>query len=238
MVHASQGVVESDTASMRSEPAIIAGIAQATLGEAPIQWLKVVEDYDLIRDLIAKTIPGFKGMNQGSKQDGGFYLGNTAAERVWTTPSNKAQFEGYELPESIISASQRALTNNHIFVLQTLRSHDQYNTTIYGFEDRYRGISGDRKIIMMHPQDIEDLGFKAEEKVDVEALWPDNIVRKVAAFQLIPYDTPRGNIAAYFPEANPLVALASYGQGSFTPTSKTIAVVITKHEEGQQEKII
>jgi anaerobic selenocysteine-containing dehydrogenase len=157
---------------------------------------------------------------------------------VWTTPSSKAQFEGYDLPESIISASQRALTNNHIFVLQTLRSHDQYNTTIYGFEDRYRGISGDRKIIMMHPQDIEDLGFKAEEKVDVEALWPDDIVRKVIGFQLIPYDTPRGNIAAYFPEANPLVALASYGKGSFTPTSKTIAVIITKHEEAQQVKII
>ncbi|PKG37663.1 FdhF/YdeP family oxidoreductase [Psychromonas sp. Urea-02u-13] len=233
MVHASQGVVKSDTAMMLSEPAIIAGMAQATLGDQPIEWLKVIEDYDRIRDLIAKTIPGFKEMNQGSKQDGGFYLGNTAAQRVWSTASAKAQFKAYDLPVSIVSESQRALTNNRIFVLQTLRSHDQYNTTIYGFEDRYRGISGDRKIIMMHPKDIEDLGFKAEDRVDVEALWPDDVTRKVTGFQLIPYDTPRGNIAAYFPEANPLVALASYGKGSFTPTSKTIAVVITAHVDAE-----
>ena len=231
MVHASQGVVKSDTKHMLSEPAIIAGIAQATLGEQPIEWLKVIEDYDNIRDLIAITIPGFEDINQGSKKDGGFYLGNNAAQRIWSTATGKAQFEPYNLPKSIVSASQRALTNNRIFVLQTLRSHDQYNTTIYGFEDRYRGISGDRKIIMMHPKDIEDLGFKATDKVDVEALWPDDMVRKVTGFQLIPYDTPRGNIAAYFPEANPLVALASYGKGSYTPTSKTIAVVITAHVE-------
>ena len=230
MVHASQGVVGSYTAQMLSEPAIIAGIAQATLGCQPIDWLKVVEDYDHIRDLIAATIPGFKNINQGSHQDGGFYLGNTAAQRVWKTDSGKAQFKAYNLPEAIVSASQRALTNNRIFVLQTLRSHDQYNTTIYGFEDRYRGISGDRKIIMMHAQDIEDLSFQAEDKVDIEALWPDDVCRKVTGFKLIPYDTPRGNIAAYFPEANPLVALASVGKGSYTPTSKTIAVVISKHE--------
>ncbi len=123
MVHASQGVVASDIREMRSEPAIIAGIAQATLGNEPIAWLDIVKDYDQIRDLISQTIPGFTDMNQRLQAPGGFYLGNAAAQLRWATSDQKAQLHSYPLPEAIISASQRALTQNRIFVLQTLRSH-------------------------------------------------------------------------------------------------------------------
>jgi molybdopterin-dependent oxidoreductase alpha subunit len=228
MVHSSQGVVESDIRQMRSEPAIIAGIAHATLGNTPVDWLDLISDYDKIRDLISQTIPGFTDMNQRLQAPGGFYLGNSAAQHVWNTEAKKAQFHCYPLPDAIISASQRALTNNRIFVLQTLRSHDQYNTTIYGFTDRYRGLSGEREIILLNEKDIIALGLESGDKVDIEALWGDEVVRKVINFKVIAYDIPAGNAAAYYPETNPLVALANHGDFTFTPNSKSIAIVITK----------
>jgi len=228
MVHKSKGVVKSNTQNMRSEPAIIAGIAHATLGNTPVNWLELASNYDLIRDYIGKTIPEFTDMNTRLLQPGGFYLGNSAAEFIWNTTSKKAQLSVNKLPENIVPASIRALTKNRVFVLQTLRSHDQYNTTIYGLEDRYRGISGEREIIFMNQNDINDLGLKNEELVDVESLWPDDVERKIYGFKLVSYDIPKGNIAAYFPEANPLVALKNRGDGSDTPASKSIAVTITK----------
>lgn len=227
MVHASQGAVKSDIGEMRSEPAIIAAMAQATLGAKPIDWLSVIDDYDQIRTLIEKTLPEFEGFNQHIKRPGGFYLGNSAAQRHWVTTSKKANFVAHTLPENIISQSQRELTDNKIFILQTLRSHDQYNTTIYGFEDRYRGISGERTVLMMNSEDINSLGFEAGQLVDIEALWPDERERKVIGFTLVPFDIPKGNTASYFPEANPLVALTSYGEHSYTPTSKSVAIVVT-----------
>jgi len=229
MVHASQGVVASEQGEMRSEPAIIAGMAHATLINDSIDWLALADNYDLIRELISRCIPGFNDMNNKILHNGGFYLGNSARDRIWQTPSKKAQFYAHPLPKNIITASQRALTNNKIFVLQTLRSHDQYNTTIYGFNDRYRGLQGDRNIILMHQQDIDDLGFNAGQKVDIESLWPDDIERKITGFSLVAYDIPKGNCAAYFPEANPLVAMASVGDLSNTPTSKSIAIVVSTH---------
>ncbi|MEL0629205.1 FdhF/YdeP family oxidoreductase [Psychromonas aquatilis] len=238
MVHSSQGVVKSDVRQMRSEPAIIAGIAHATLGNAPVNWLELINDYDRIRDLISQTIPGFSDMNERLTAPGGFYLGNSAAEHKWNTESQKAQFHDYDLPDAIVSASQRALTNNAIFVLQTLRSHDQYNTTIYGFNDRYRGLSGDRNIILLNEKDIEALGLKSGDKVDIEALWGDEVTRKVFNFTLIAFDIPPGNAAAYYPEANPLVALANHGDFTFTPNSKSIAIVITPAQEQAQQRIV
>jgi len=234
MVHKSQGVVASNTENMRSEPAIIAGIAHATLGNTPVEWLRLASDYDLIRDYIADTLPEFSNMNSRLNQPRGFYLGNSAAELEWNTPSQRAQISTHPLPQDVIATNIRQLTDNRIFILQTLRSHDQYNTTIYGFEDRYRGISGEREIILMHPEDITDLGFNHGEKVNVESLWPDNIERKIYDFTLVPYDIPKGNIAAYFPEANPLVALANKGDLSDTPASKSIAVIIDKCEASQR----
>ena len=238
MVHSSQGVVASDIRQMRSEPAILAGIAQATLGSNPVNWLDLITDYDKIRDLISQTIPGFTGMNQRLQEPGGFYLGNKAAEHSWNTSDQKAQFHRYPLPESIITASQRALTKNPIFVLQTLRSHDQYNTTIYGFSDRYRGLSGDRNIILLNEVDISALGLSSGDKVDIEALWGDEVIRQVTNFTLIAYDIPCGNAAAYYPETNPLVALANHGDYTFTPNSKSIAIVITAAKNPLPERIV
>ena len=238
MVHASQGVVASDTGDMRSEPAIIAGIAEATLGNEPVNWQALADNYDNIRALISRTIPGFEDMNNRIQQPGGFYLGNKAAERIWQTSTGKSNFSAHPLPDAIVQAAQRALTEQRIFVLQTLRSHDQYNTTVYGFEDRYRGISGEREIIMMNPEDISSLGLTAGSKVDVESLWADDIERKITGFTLIPYDIPSGNCAAYFPEANPLVAMASVGDESGTPTSKSIAVTINASGANQTREQI
>jgi len=238
MVHASQGVVKSDTRQMQSEPAIIAGIAHATLGNNPVNWLDLINDYDKIRDLISQTLPGFENMNQRLQEPGGFYLGNTASDHLWNTTSQKAQFHDYALPDAIISASQRALTKNPIFVLQTLRSHDQYNTTIYGFSDRYRGLSGDRNIILLNGKDLSALGLQSGDKVDIEALWGDDVIRKVTNFTAIDYDIPLGNAAAYYPEANPLVALANHGDFTFTPNSKSIAIIITAAKEQSNKRII
>jgi len=238
MVHASQGVVKSDLRQMRSEPAIIAGMAKATLGDEPVKWDDLINDYDRIRDLISETLPGFEDMNKRLAAPGGFYLGNTAAQRVWNTSDNKAQFHSFALPDSIVSASQRALTKNCIFVLQTLRSHDQYNTTIYGFSDRYRGLSDDRNIVLLNEEDITALGMKSGDKVDIEALWGDEIIRKVTNFTVIAYEIPTGNAAAYYPETNPLVALGNYGDFTYTPNSKSIAIVITKAENPEAARII
>ncbi|WP_435234607.1 FdhF/YdeP family oxidoreductase [Psychromonas sp. PT13] len=238
MVHASQGVVKSDIRQMRSEPAILAQIAKATLGDTPVNWQELIDDYGKIRELITKTIPGFDDMNKRIEGAGGFYLGNAAGRREWNTTDNKAQFHSYPLPDAIVQASQRALTNNRIFVLQTLRSHDQYNTTIYGFSDRYRGLSGDRNIILLNEDDISALGMKSGDKVDIEALWGDEVIRKVTNFTLIGYDIPKGNAAAYYPETNPLVALGNYGDYTFTPNSKSIAIVITPAEDLALERII
>ncbi|GGB06232.1 FdhF/YdeP family oxidoreductase [Agarivorans gilvus] len=227
MVHASQGLVDESRHNMRSEPAIIAGMANAVLGASPVDWLAYIDNYDRIRDDIERTIPGFEHFNQRLQQPGGFYLGNSARKRLWNTASAKAQFISHALPEDVVPASIRELSDNRIFILQTLRSHDQYNTTIYGFEDRYRGIYNERKILLLNAQDIADLGMKDGDWVDIEALWPDQQQRKVLAFRLIAYDIPLGNAAAYFPEANPLVPLASKGDFSDTPTSKSVAVVVT-----------
>ncbi len=108
--------------------------------------------------------------------------------------------------------------------MQTLRSHDQYNTTIYGLDDRYRGVYGQREVVFIHPDDMASLGFSEGQLVDIETLWNDGLTRRVSGFKLVPYNIPRGNLAAYYPETNPLVPLSSYGDGSGTPTSKSVPV--------------
>ncbi|WP_036831104.1 FdhF/YdeP family oxidoreductase, partial [Photobacterium sanctipauli] len=227
MVHASAGVVESDTAEMRSEPAIIAGIAAATVGNSLVDWHYLTEDYGRIRDLIAKAIPGFGDFNEKITNPGGFYLGNSAGERRWNTSTNKANFFAHELPVHLLPANLRELSQDPVFVLQTMRSHDQYNTTIYGFEDRYRGISGERKVLFVNAADIAALGMNDGDLVDVESLWPDKVERKIYGFKLVAYDIPEGNIAAYFPETNPLVAIDGKGDLSDTPISKAIPIVLS-----------
>lgn len=227
MVHASSGRVDMSDELMRSEPAIIVGIAKATLGALnPVDWQSMADDYDRIRDLIAQVIPGFKDFNQRLEAPGGFYLGNSARDLNWQTANGKANFRANVLPASVIPFDTQAMTKKPVFILQTMRSHDQYNTTVYGFDDRYRGIYGEREVVFLNPADIEAQGLQAGDRIDIETLWTDDVKRQVLGFKVIPYQIPQGNIAAYFPEANALVPLSSTGDVSDTPTSKSIAVVI------------
>nr|WP_267135797.1 FdhF/YdeP family oxidoreductase [Vibrio sp. D54] len=228
MVHISFGQLKPRSEHLRSEPAIIAGIANATLGAKPIDWLWAIEDYDRIRDLIADTISGFTDFNHKLKQPGGFHLVNPAAERRWNTPSGKAQFSSSELPKQLISEAILEKGQKPDLILQTMRSHDQYNTTLYGLNDRYRGVFGMREVLFINEADIRKLGFEPGDKVDMVSLWEDGVERRVSGFTLVAYDVPAGQAAAYYPETNPLVPLDSYGDRTFTPTSKFIAIKLEK----------
>lgn len=224
MIHASFGQLEPLSAEMRSEPAIVAGIAKATLGDRPVQWDALIADYGRIRELIADTLPGFQDFNRRVAHPGGFYLGNSAGARKWATASGKANFKANVLPADLVSERMRKSGMAHDLILQTLRSHDQYNTTIYGLDDRYRGVRGQREVIFVSAAQIERLGYQPGQKVDITSLWDDGIERKVKGFTLLAFDMPDGQAAAYYPETNPLVPLDSYGVGSHTPTSKFIAI--------------
>lgn len=225
MVHASEGIGKPLADTQRSETAIVCGIADAVLGNQPLDWLELADDYSLIRQHIQATIPGFDDFNLRCEQPGGFYLGNAAAELRFATQSGRAQFSAAPLPETLFPqiGAEKAP-----FVLQTLRSHDQYNTTIYGLDDRYRGVYGQREVLFIHPEDLADLGLQDGELVEIETLWNDGVTRKVSGFKLVSYDIPRGNLAAYYPETNPLVPLASFGDGTGTPTSKSVPVAIRR----------
>ncbi|MFY0729516.1 FdhF/YdeP family oxidoreductase [Pseudomonas sp. NFX15] len=224
MVHASNGQLHPLSNQMRSEPAILAGIAAATLGSHPVDWNWLVADYGRIRDLIAETIPGFKDFNERVKQPGGFYLGNSAGARKWSTASGRANFKPNTLPKDLVHERTRATGVLPDLIMQSMRSHDQYNTTIYGLDDRYRGVKGQRDVLFVNEADIIRLGFKPWQKADIVSLWDDGVQRRVKGFTLLAFDIPAGQAAAYYPEVNPLVPLESVGDGSHTPTSKFVAI--------------
>jgi molybdopterin-dependent oxidoreductase alpha subunit len=224
MVHASNGQLQALSNQMRSEPAIIAGIAAATLGSQPVDWNWLVADYDRIRDLIADTIPGFRDFNEKIKNPGGFYLGNSAGARKWTTASGRANFRANALPKDLVHERTRATGVLPDLIMQSMRSHDQYNTTIYGLDDRYRGVKGQRDVLFVNEADIIRLGFKPGQKADIVSIWDDGRERRVKGFTLLAFDIPAGQAAAYYPEVNPLVPLESTGDGSHTPTSKFVAI--------------
>ncbi|UMB75133.1 FdhF/YdeP family oxidoreductase [Dickeya fangzhongdai] len=234
MVHASEGISPPLSDQQRSETAIVAGIAHAFLGRDRLDWPALAADYNLIRDHIAATLPGFADFNQRCAEPGGFWLGNAAAAYRFNTATGNARFGAAPLPDSVVPVSGDAPAP---FTLQTLRSHDQYNTTIYGLDDRYRGVYGQRDVLFMHPEDIAALGLQDGDRVDIETLWHDHVERKVLGFRLVSYDIPRGNLAAYYPETNPLVPLSSYGEDTFTPTSKSVPVRITPSEAVALQRI-
>ncbi|MNV41059.1 Formate dehydrogenase H [compost metagenome] len=228
MVHASNGQLQPLSRQMRSEPSIIAGIAAATLGSTPVDWTWLVADYRRIRELIADTIPGFKDFNQKIEHPGGFYLGNSAGARRWNTTSGRANFRPNILPTDLVHERTRATGQLPDLIMQSMRSHDQYNTTIYGLDDRYRGVRGQRDVLFANEADIIRLGFQPGQKVDIVSLWGDEHVRRVHGFTLLAFDIPAGQAAAYYPEVNPLVPLESIGDGSHTPTSKFVAIKLQR----------
>lgn len=228
MVHGSAGINRPASPHLLSEVSIIAGIAEATVGSGVVDWRELAQDYDRIRDLIEETIPGFEAYNERLRKPRGFHLRNTAAHREWNTPAGRASFSSGALPQETVH--QRARKGQGRFALQTFRSHDQYNTTVYGLDDRYRGVFGERQVIFIHPEDLKALNAEAGERVDVVSEHDDGIERVARDFRVVPYDIPRGSIAGYYPELNVLVPLGSAGEESDTPTSKSIMVSFGKRE--------
>jgi molybdopterin-dependent oxidoreductase alpha subunit len=238
MVHISTGINPPASPQLLSEPAIVARLAEATLGHrsrTPWRWL--VEDYARIRDHIEAVFDDFKDFNRRVAVPGGFRLRNTASERVWATASKKAGFFTHPVPRDTPSHRARARFagkggakgDTRVFTLLTTRSHDQYNTTIYGHDDRYRGVFGQRRVVFIHADDIRDIGLKNGDWVDIRTVWDDGQERRADRFKLVAYDIPRGNLAAYYPETNPLVPLSSVALNAGTPASKSIPVILVPH---------
>ncbi|MBS0291153.1 MAG: FdhF/YdeP family oxidoreductase [Proteobacteria bacterium] len=228
MVHVSMGINPPASEHLLSEPAIVARLAVATLGDrSRVPWLWLVEDYARIRDEIEKVFPDFHDFNARVAVPGGFRLYNTASERVWNTASGRAAFVAHAVPRDTPAHRARARhADGIVFTLLTTRSHDQYNTTIYGMDDRYRGVYGQRRVVFIHAEDIRALGLKDGDLVDIHTVWDDGQQRSVAGFRLVAYDIPRGNLAAYYPETNPLVPLSAVALAAGTPTSKSIPVML------------
>lgn len=216
IVHSSTGVMEPATPQLLSEPAIIAGMAKATLGDS-IDWEAMVQNYDVVRDHIAACINGCEGYNEKVRQPSGFYLPNAAREGKFNTPSGKAHFTVNPIPHNPLEEGQ--------YALMTIRSHDQYNTTIYGLDDRYRGIMNERRVILMNPADMKEAGLRPRQKVNVTSHF-EGEKRYAPSWYIVPYEIPRRSLAAYFPEANVLVPLRSVARRSNTPTSKYIVVTL------------
>lgn len=228
MVHLSYGINPPASKQLLSETAITARMAHATLGSGKVDWLSYADDYAKIRDEIAKCLPGFEDFNARVAQPGGFHLTPASRERRWLTPSGKAQFIVNALEKDTPIARARALHGDKLMVLMTARSHDQYNTTIYALDDRYRGVYGQRRVLLIHRDDIARLGFAAGERVDIFTVWHDGIERRADGFLLVEYDISRGCLGAYFPETNPLIPLDSVADISNTPTSKSVPVLLRR----------
>ncbi|WP_288956560.1 FdhF/YdeP family oxidoreductase [uncultured Polaribacter sp.] len=220
VVHQSKGTLNPCSESLLSEPAIVAGIANATLKSTSTNWSQLISNYDFIRDKIEVTITGFNDYNKRIRNKGGFYLPNNARENNFEpTKTGKANF-------SLNKPSEIELQNNQ-FLMMTIRTHDQYNTTIYGLDDRYRGILNERRVILMNKNDIKSLNLKKFDLVDLISHFNQE-KRKAKGFLVIPYDIPERCTATYFPEANVLVPLKSTADISNTPASKTVIITISK----------
>jgi molybdopterin-dependent oxidoreductase alpha subunit len=220
-VHASRGRSEPAGPLLRSEVDILCGIAHATLGDRyGIPWREFASDYSRIRRSIGRVVPGCEAYDDKINRRGGFTLPHGPRDsRTFPTAEGKAVFT--VSPLEVLTVPEGRL------VLQTLRSHDQFNTTVYGLDDRYRGIHSGRRVVFVSPTDLDHLGYTAGDHVDLVSEWEDGVERRAENFRLVPYDTPTGCIAAYYPETNPLVPLDSQALESGTPTSKWVVVRLT-----------
>ncbi|MBD8525990.1 FdhF/YdeP family oxidoreductase [Pseudomarimonas arenosa] len=221
MVHLSAGMNRPASEQLKSEPAIVVGLAQALLPNSRVPWSELLADYDRIRDRISKVVPGFENFNLRVHRPGGFHLDHPCRQRRFPTASGKAKLYVHDLLD--VQGVQGGGERLGRFTLMTVRSHDQYNTTVYGLDDRYRGVNGERRVCFIHPDDRQALGFGAGQRIDIASHWHDG-ERWVRDFLLVDYDLPRGCLASYFPETNPLVPLDSVAERAGTPASKSIPV--------------
>jgi molybdopterin-dependent oxidoreductase alpha subunit len=218
VVQISRGSLEPASRELLSEPQIVARLSRATLEHrTTVDWEDLANNYDKIRDAIERVVPGFDDYNTRVHNPGGFYLPNAARKRVFNTASGKAQFTVHQLPELKLGPDQ--------FLMMTIRSHDQFNTSVYSSNDRYRGISGGRRVVFLNPKDIAAAGLRARQVVDLVSHFEgeERIARR---FEVVPYDIPQRCAATYFPEANVLVPVRSVAEKSNTPASKSVVISI------------
>ncbi|HEX8236188.1 MAG TPA: FdhF/YdeP family oxidoreductase [Abditibacteriaceae bacterium] len=233
IVHASRGSLEPASENLLSEPAIVARLATATLNghstaqeRSTIDWNELVADYDHIRERIQKVINGFEDYNRRVREPGGFYLPNAARERQWKTATGKANFSVHAVPRHDLQPGE--------FMMMTMRSHDQYNTTIYGLDDRYRGILNERRVVLLNAQDMEEAGLAAGQVVDLISHF-EGQQREAKRFIVVEYSIPRRCAATYFPEANVLVPVGSVAEKSNTPTSKSVVITLRPTQDAPAE---
>jgi anaerobic selenocysteine-containing dehydrogenase len=208
-----------------SEPAIVAGLAKAVLATTShVDWDSLASSYDRIRDAIEHVIPGFEQYNQRARQPGGFYLPNPICRREFKTSDGRAHFTVHPLPKHELKPGQ--------FLMMTMRSHDQFNTTIYGLDDRYRGIHNGRRVVFLNVQDIHATGLSEGQIVDLVGHF-DGEERVAREFRIVPYNIPRGCAATYFPEANVLVPVRHFADKSHTPASKSVVISIRPAQEDE-----
>ena len=218
VVHASTGTNRPASEHLKSEPAIAAGLGQALFPGGPVDWDALVADYDRIRERIEAVIPEFNDYNAKIRRPGGFQLRNPAAHREWKTATGRANFSINPLPDLTVAPGRLRL--------MTLRSHNQYNTTIYASGDRYRGIEGERRVLFLNPVDMRELGLDEKSRVTIRSHAADGRERRAPGFRPVFYDIPRGCAAAYYPETNVLVGIDEHAVKSFTPMSKYIEVTL------------
>ena len=224
VVHSSRGRNQPASENLNSEVAIVVGMARAAFPENQNIWQVLQDDYSLIRKKIEAVLPElFEDYNEKIMQPGGFRLYNSAAARKWNTKTGKARFITKPLPILEVPAGKLRL--------MTIRSHDQYNTTIYGLNDRYRGIFGTRRVILMNLKDMESSGIEQGQKVVIESHMGDGRKRQVSGFYAVGYNIPQGCAASYFPETNELIAVEYTADRSFTPISKLVPVTVHKSSE-------
>ena len=220
VVHASRGSLPPASEHLLSETAIVCGVARATLdGRTTVEWSRLAEDYDRIRDHIERVVPGFDDYNRRVREPGGFYLPNPPRDGDFATPSGKAHFIVHPIPRHDLAPGQ--------LMLMTIRSHDQFNTTIYGQDDRYRGVYNGRRVVFLHADDMAERGLKQGDFVDLTSHF-EGRTRRAERFAAVPYPIPRRCAAAYFPETNVLVPLRSVADGSNQPASKSIVITLAR----------
>jgi molybdopterin-dependent oxidoreductase alpha subunit len=220
VVHQSNGTKKPASDKLKSEVRIVCEMAQEVLnGKSEVKWADYANNYDLIRDAIEAVVPGFDNYNKRVREPGGFYLPNGPREGRFTTKDEKAHFTINKVSELKLEEGQ--------YLMTTIRSHDQFNTTIYGLDDRYRGIYNERRVVMMNRDDMKAAGLNSKDVVNLQSHF-EGEVREVKKFIVVPYDIPRQCVATYFPEANPLVQVKNKADISNTPASKSVVVTIVK----------
>ena len=220
IVHASRGKIKPASEHLLSEPDIVSRLAIATLKNSKTDWSGMIENYDLVREAIQQTIPGFDDYNKRVRNDGGFYLPNGARDGNFKTATGKANFTNNPAPKHHLKENE--------YHMMTIRTHDQFNTTIYGLDDRYRGIYKGRRVVMMNTQDMADTGLKEGDYIDLYNHHED-VERVAPHFMVVPYSIPQKCVATYFPEANVLVPINQYARKSHTPASKQVVITFRKN---------